>query len=79
MNFDREPFLIFAPMATVSHAGFRSLVEDWGGCGLHFTEMIDAASHLNGRRYEGWYADASPCPERVVFQIVGAEIGRAHV
>lgn len=60
-------------MATVSHAGFRCLVEDWGGCSLHFTEMIDAASHLNGRRYEGWYADASPCPERVVFQIVGAD------
>ena len=29
-------------MATVSHAGFRCLVEDWGGCSLHFSEMIDA-------------------------------------
>jgi tRNA-dihydrouridine synthase len=60
-------------MATVSHAGFRSLVEEWGGCALHFTEMIDAATHLTGRKYEQYYADASPCPEKVVFQIVGAD------
>ena len=60
-------------MATVSHAGFRRLVEDWGGCELHFTEMIDASTFLSGRAYEKFYADASPCPERVVFQIVGAD------
>ena len=60
-------------MATVSHAGFRCLVEDWGGCSLHFTEMIDAAAHLKGRSYEAYYADASPCPDRVVFQIVGTD------
>jgi len=73
MVFAPKPFLIFAPMATVSHAGFRHLVEDWGGCSLYFTEMIDAATHLTGRRYEGYYADAGPCPEKVVFQIVGAD------
>jgi tRNA-dihydrouridine synthase len=60
-------------MATVSHSGFRVLVEDWGGCALHFTEMIDAASHLAGGTYERWYADAAPCPDRVVYQIVGAD------
>lgn len=60
-------------MATVSHAGFRYLVEDWGGCSLYFTEMIDAAMHLSARRYETFYADARPCPEKVVFQIVGAD------
>ena len=58
-------------MATISHAGFRNLVEDWGGCSLYFTEMIDAAAHLKGRSYEAYYADAAPCPDRVVFQIVG--------
>jgi tRNA-dihydrouridine synthase B len=73
VNFSPQPFLIFAPMATVSHAGFRSLVEDWGGCALYFTEMIDATSHLSGRRYEAYYADASPCPAKVVYQIVGAD------
>lgn len=73
MKFLPQPFLIFAPMATVSHAGFRHLVEDWGGCSLYFTEMIDAATHLAGRRYETYYADAAPCPDRVVFQIVGAD------
>jgi len=73
VNFEPKPFLIFAPMATVSHAAFRCLVEEWGGCNLHFTEMIDAATHLAGRRYESFYADATPCPERVVYQIVGAD------
>lgn len=73
MNLEPKPFLVFAPMATVSHPGFRSLVEDWGGCALHFTEMIDAAAHLRDGAYERWYADPSPCPERVVFQIVGAD------
>lgn len=73
MIFSPRPFLIFAPMATVSHAGFRHLVEDWGGCSLYFSEMIDAATHLAGRRYEESYADASPCPEKVIFQIVGAD------
>lgn len=73
MIFTPQPFLIFAPMATVSHAGFRRLVEDWGGCSLYFTEMIDAGSHLAGRGYEAHYADASPCPDRVIYQIVGAD------
>jgi tRNA-dihydrouridine synthase B len=73
MKFHPQPFLIFAPMATVSHAGFRHLVEDWGGCSLYFTEMIDASTHLAGRRYETYYADAAPCPDRVVFQVVGAD------
>ena len=73
MIFEPKPFLVFAPMATVSHAGFRYLVEDWGGCSLYFSEMIDAATHLTGRRFESFYADAAPCPDRVVFQIVGAD------
>jgi len=60
-------------MATVSHAGFRHLVEDWGGCSYYFTEMIDASSHLRAGRYEGFYADAGPHPERVVYQIVGSD------
>jgi len=72
VNPDPDPLLVFAPMATVSHAGFRQLTEDWGGCSLYFTEMIDAGTHLSGRRFEEHYADASPCPEKVVFQVVGA-------
>jgi len=73
MIFEPKPFFVFAPMATVSHAGFRRLVEDWGGCSLHFTEMIDAGTHLKGQKFEAYYADAAPCPEKVVFQIVGAD------
>lgn len=72
MRFDQQPWFAFAPMATLSHAGFRQLTEDWGGCACYFTEMIDAGTHLAGSRFEHHYADASPCPEKVVFQIVGA-------
>lgn len=73
LNFNQQPFLISAPMATVSHVGFRHLIEEWGGCSLHFSEMIDAEAHLRHGLFEHWYADASPCPGRVVFQIVGAD------
>ena len=73
--FQPEPFFIFAPMATISHAGFRSLVEDWGGCSLYFSEMIDAAAHVRGGGYETFYADTRPCPEKLIFQIVGADEG----
>lgn len=73
MIFSPPPCFVFAPMATVSHAGFRHLVGDWGGCSYYFTEMIDASSHLRAGRYESFYADAGPHPEKVVFQIVGAD------
>lgn len=31
-----------APMADLTHAGFRDLVAQWGGCGLYYTEMLNA-------------------------------------
>ncbi len=33
---------ILAPMADLTHAPFRDLVAEWGGCGLYYTEMLNA-------------------------------------
>jgi len=35
------PYLM-APMADLTHAAFRDLVAQWGGCGLYYTEMLNA-------------------------------------
>jgi tRNA-dihydrouridine synthase len=69
------PFL-FAPMAEISHRAFRELIEDFGGCDGYFSEMISAGALLAGGQYEKWYIDAGPKPEKVVFQVVGADIGQ---
>lgn len=33
---------VMAPMADLTHAVFRDLVAEWGGCGLYYTEMLNA-------------------------------------
>lgn len=37
-----NPALALAPMAEFTHAAFRELVADFGGCGLYYTEMLNA-------------------------------------
>lgn len=66
------PFLL-APMATLSHRAFRELLEDFGGCDSYFAEMIGAAPFLYGGRFETYYADPLPRPDRLVYQIVGGD------
>jgi len=58
-------------MATVTHAGFRTLVGEFGGCDLYFSEMISAEALTNGTPYERYYLFTDPDPERLVFQLVG--------
>jgi tRNA-dihydrouridine synthase len=70
-----EPFFL-APMAELSHRALRELIEDFGGCDEYFTEMISAAALLGGGPFEKWYIDGGPCPEKVVYQLVGADIGQ---
>lgn len=36
------PALALAPMAEFTHAAFRELVANFGGCGLYYTEMLNA-------------------------------------
>jgi len=68
--------LFLAPMAELSHRAFRELLEDFGGCDCYFSEMISAGALLAGGPYEKWYIDAGPKPEKVVFQVVGADSGQ---
>jgi tRNA-dihydrouridine synthase len=63
-------------MAELSHRALRELIETFGGCDEYFTEMISAAALLGGGPFERWYIDGGPRPEKVVFQLVGADIGQ---
>jgi tRNA-dihydrouridine synthase len=67
------PFFL-APMAELSHRALRELIEDFGGCDEYFTEMISASALLAGGPFERWYIDGGPCPEKLVYQLVGADI-----
>jgi tRNA-dihydrouridine synthase len=57
----------------LSHRALRELVEGFGGCDEYYTEMISAASLLAGGPFESWYIDSDPRPEKLVFQLVGAD------
>jgi tRNA-dihydrouridine synthase len=67
------PFYL-APMAEISHRAFRELIEGFGGCDGYFSEMISAGALLAGGPNEKYYIDTAPKPEKVVFQLVGADI-----
>jgi tRNA-dihydrouridine synthase len=58
-------------MAELSHRPLRELIEGFGGCDEYFTEMISAGAFMAGGPFEEWYADGGPCPEKLVYQIVG--------
>jgi len=66
------PFLL-APMAELSHRALRELIESFKPADEYFTEMISAGALVNGGPFEAWYADNGPCPEKLVFQLVGAD------
>jgi tRNA-dihydrouridine synthase len=65
--------LLLAPMAELSHRALRELIETFGGCDEYWTEMINAGSLVSGGRFEHWYTDSAPCPQKLVFQLVGSE------
>jgi tRNA-dihydrouridine synthase B len=72
-----KPFFL-APMAELSHRALRELIESFtppGGKGAdeYFTEMISAGALVSGGPFEAWYADGGPCPEKLVYQLVGAD------
>ena len=65
-------------MAELSHRALRELIETFKGdtqqaADEYFTEMISAGGYVSGGPYETWYADAGPCPEKLVYQLVGAD------
>ena len=63
--------LLLAPMATLTHAGLRTLVDEFGGCDLAVSEMISAEALLAGTQYEPYYTRTEPDPSRLIFQLVG--------
>ncbi|MDR2631372.1 MAG: tRNA-dihydrouridine synthase family protein, partial [Spirochaetaceae bacterium] len=65
--------LLLAPMAEISHRALRELIASFGGCDEYYTEMISAAALLGGGPFEAYYTDGGPCPERVVYQLVGGQ------
>jgi len=73
---NKNILFLLAPMAELSHRALRELIEGFGGCDEYFTEMISAAALLAGGPFERWYIDGGPRPEKVVFQLVGADIGQ---
>jgi len=58
-------------MATLTHAGFRCIVEKFGGCDEYYTEMINAGSFINGGPFEKYYVIPDPVPDKVVWQLTG--------
>jgi len=74
--------LLLAPMAELSHRALRELIESFKapggkeaktGADEYFTEMISAGALVSGGPFEAWYVDGGPCPEKLVYQIVGAD------
>lgn len=66
-----RPALALAPMATITHAGFRTLVHEYGGCDLYFTEMISAEALIGGTPFEDHYRSLAPVPARTIYQVIG--------
>lgn len=63
---------ISAPMAELTHAGYRHWCELYGGADLYITEMIGARALINNSPYESWFTEAEPVPEKTIFQLWGA-------
>ena len=67
-------------MAELSHRALRELIESFKppgaaktGADGYFTEMISAGAFVGGGPFEAWYADNGPCPEKLVYQVVGGD------
>lgn len=69
--------LILAPMAAITHSGFRELINTFGEPDEYFTEMIHAPSALSGGGFEKWYFRTNPSPEKLVWQITSPKIEEA--
>ena len=68
--------LLLAPMATLSHEALRRAIYRHGGCDEYYTEMINAASLVNGGKFEKYYILNGPEPEKIVWQLTGDDAGK---
>ncbi len=72
MNYSRSGSvpLYLAPMVTLTHAGLRHLIAEFGGCDRYYTEMISAEAITAHSAFHRWYLDLQPEPERTVYQFL---------
>ncbi|MBQ9630961.1 MAG: tRNA-dihydrouridine synthase family protein [Treponema sp.] len=71
---DDSLLMISAPMATLTHAAFRSIVEQFGGVDEYYSEMINAGTFLTNGPFEKYYIIEEPAPNKMVWQITGRKI-----
>ena len=72
LDADRHT-LFLAPMADLTHAGFRLLIEGYGGCDYYYSEMIDARLYRQGGPLEEYYDRTEPGADRMIFQLIGQD------
>lgn len=70
-NFFSDKKLISAPMATLTHAAFRFIVETFGAVDEYYSEMINAGTFLTNGPFEKYYVIEEPAPCKMVWQITG--------
>lgn len=58
-------------MATITHAAFRFIVEQFGGVDEYYSEMINAGTFLTNGPFEKYYVIEEPAPRKMVWQITG--------
>jgi tRNA-dihydrouridine synthase len=82
MEQENLHYFYLAPMAELSHRALRELIIGFfpentpnkpPGFPVFFTEMISAGGLLSGGPFEKWYLDNGPCPDRLVYQLLGAD------
>lgn len=71
-----SPPLVLAPLADLSHAPFRELVAELGGCGLFYTEMLNARVVAAAGLAGDPYLAVSPLARPLVAQLVGNDPDR---
>lgn len=65
--------LILAPMAGLTHSGYRVLISQLGGADLFFSEMLSCAALIFNGPYMKYYMDTLPSPAKLIFQFTASE------
>lgn len=68
-----SPALLCAPMAGITHSGFRRLVSEFGGCGALFTEMLSARQILHENLRFSPALRRRPSEKRLIYQLMVLE------
>lgn len=64
--------LSLAPMADITHLGFRRLVSYFSSPDIFYSEMIHSPSLLSGGHFEKWYTRTYTC-ENLIWQLTSNE------